>query len=166
MSAASATTPSSRMWRDSSASASSTAVVELVDGPRRVLDDHDVAALGEALERLREREAVGPGVVQLVPHVVRDLRADQLEEDGRRHRQAHPQDGLVGLLDRVAVVERLRDHRALAAEQPVDDERGRVLDEDAGLAELLRDRPGGRERRVVGLPACARARRAAAPRPG
>ena len=113
MSAASATTPSSRMWRDSSASASSTAVVELVDAPRRVLDDDGIASLGEAFERGREREAVGPGVVQRVAHVVRDLRADELEQHGRRHRQAHPQHRLVRLLDGVAVIERLHDHRAL-----------------------------------------------------
>ena len=84
--------------------------------------------------------------MQRVPNVVRDLRADQLEEDGRRHRQAHPEHGLVRLLDGVAVVERLRHDGALAAEEPVDDERGRVVDEDACLAQLLRDRPGGRER--------------------
>ena len=38
----------------------------------------------------------------------------------------------------------------LAGEEAVDDERRRVLDEDAALAELLRHVPGGRERDVVG----------------
>ena len=111
MSAASATTPSSRMCRDLVGERLEHRLVELVDGPRCVLDDDRLAALGEALERRREREAVGPGVVERVAHVVRDLRADELEEHRRRHRQAEPQDRLVGLLDRVAVVERLRHDR-------------------------------------------------------
>ena len=122
----------------SSASASSTASWISSTRARRVLDDDRLAALGQALERRREREAVGPGVVQRVAHVVRDLRPDELEQDRRRHRQAEPEDRLVGLLDRVAVVERLGHDGALAAEQAVDDERRRVADEHAALAQLLR----------------------------
>ena len=160
MSAASATTPSSRMWRDSSASASSTASwsSSTLRGACSTTTGSPPSARLSSVGG--EREAVGPGVVQRVADVVRHLRADELEEDRRRHRQPQAEDGLVRLLDGVAVVERLRDDGALAAEEAVHDECGRVAHEDAGLAELLRHRPRGRERRVVGHAACERARRA------
>ena len=41
-------------------------LVDLVDGTRRVLDDDRIAAAGEALERGREWEAVGPNLVERV----------------------------------------------------------------------------------------------------
>ena len=88
--------------------------------------------------------------MQGVEDVVRDPRADHREERRRRHRQPEPERRRVGLLEGVAVLERLHQHARLAGEQPVDDEGGRVLDEDAALAELLRHVPGGRERDVVG----------------
>ena len=73
--------------------------------------------------------------MQRVQHVVRDARADHLQEHGRRHRQAEPHDRRVGLLDGVAVLERADDDAGHPRQQPVDDERRRVLDEDGRLAQ-------------------------------
>ena len=55
-------------------------------------------------------------------HVVRDARADHLQQHGRGHRQAEPEDGLVGLLHRVAVLERVQYDAHHAGEDAVDDE--------------------------------------------
>ena len=88
--------------------------------------------------------------MQRVEHVVRDPRADHREQRRGRHREPEPERRRVGLLEGVAVLERLHEHGRLAGQEPVDDEGGRVLDEDAALAELLRHVPGGRERHVVG----------------
>ena len=125
--------------------------VELVDRLARVARDDDVhLSVREVLERRREREAIGECVVQRVEDVVRDPRADHREQRRRRHRNTDPQRRLVGLLERVAVLERLHENARLAREQAVDDERGSVLDEHATLAELRRHVPRGGERRVVG----------------
>ena len=84
--------------------------------------------------------------MQLVPDMVRHLGPDELEEDGRSHRQAEAENGLVRLLDGVAAVERLREHGALPTEEAVHDESGRITHEHPGLAEVGRHRPGGRQR--------------------
>ena len=58
--------------------------------------------------------------------------------DGRRHRQAEPHDRRVGLLDGIAVLERADDDARHPRQQPVDDERRRVLDEHRRLAQAAR----------------------------
>ena len=164
-SSASATTPSSSRWRISSAIASSAAsrISSTRAAARRSRDDDLLAALGVVGERLREREAVGVRLVQRLEHVVRDARADHLQQHGRRHRQAEPQDRLVGLVDRVAVLERVHQHARHPRQHAVDDERrARPRRARRACAASLADVPGGRERRVVGLGRRGSARRAAA----
>jgi len=53
----------------------------------------------------------GYHIVQRLEHVERDARADQLQQHGRRHRQAEPEDRLVGLFDRITALERREDDR-------------------------------------------------------
>ena len=86
-----------------------------------------------------------------MPNVVRDLRPDELEENGGRHRDAEPEDRLVRVLDARAVVERVGDDCTLPREHPVHDEARSVSDEHATLPERPGHGPGGCERHVVGL---------------
>ena len=161
------TTPSSRRCAASSASASRirswiSSTVARPSSPRATGNSPSASAC----ERRREREAVREGGVSVSEHVVRDTRADHREQRGGGHRDPEPERGLVGLLERVAALERLHQHRGLAGQHPVDDEGRRVLHEHAALAELPRHVPGRRERRRRPSPARARPRPAAAPRPG
>ena len=98
--------------------------------------------------------------------VQRDGRADELQQDERRHRQAERRQRAVGDLDGRALVDGPRHLAEEPGEEPVDDEGRRVLDEHAGLLELLADGERRRERGVVGALGRGRPRPAAAPRPG
>ena len=90
-SAASATTPSSSSWRISSASASSTAswISSTVRPPLAATTISSFPR--RSVERRREREAIGVRRVHRLEHVVRDARADELEQHRRRHRHPEPQ---------------------------------------------------------------------------
>ena len=166
-SAASATTPSSRMWRISSASASSTASFTLVDGRRPLLDDDRLVRRPRSRERRREREPVREGGVHRLEHVVRDARADHLQQHRRRHRQAEPEHRLVGLLEGVAVLERLASARGvMRVSTRLTTKPGASATSTPRLRSFVgRPRPRSRASRRR----CAsrgRARRAASPRPG
>ena len=113
------------------------------------LDDDLVLSLRVVGEGLGEREAIGIGVVQGLEDVVGDSRADHLQQDGRRHREPEHEDRLVRFFDAVPVLERIEDDTHLAREDAVDDEAGRVPDEDRALAQLFGEGPGRRESRVV-----------------
>ena len=118
----------------SSASASSTASWMLVDAARRVLRRRSGRLPSARLSSVAESgKRSGYASWSVWQDVVRDPGADDLEQHGRRHRQPEPEHRLVGLLDRVAVLEGVHQHRALSAEQAVDDERRRVADENARL---------------------------------
>ncbi len=56
-------------------------------------------AVGKGPEDGREREALGPGVVERLEHVVRDAGADHREQRRRRHRQSEPERRLVRRLE-------------------------------------------------------------------
>ena len=113
-------------------------------------DDDLVAPVRVVRERRREREPLREGRVERLEDVVGDARPDQLQQHRGRHRHAEPQDRLVGLFDRVAVLERLHQHARHPREDAVDDEGGGVADEYAALAQRLGHRAGRGERHVVG----------------
>ena len=137
-SAALGTTPSARTCAISSASASSTASVMLLDGRRRVGGDDDlVAPVRVARERRREREALAEGGVQRLEDVVGHARPDQLQQHRGRHRQAEPQNRLVRLGHRVPVLERLHEHARHPRQHAVDDEGGSVATSTPRLRSAL-----------------------------
>ena len=76
-------------------------------------------------------------VVHPFEHVIRDARADHLQQDRRRHRHAERHDRLVDLLDGSAVLDCVHDHARHAGQHAVDDEARSVVDEDRSLAQLL-----------------------------
>ena len=116
--------------------------VDLVDARAVVARlERGELALRERAQRRREREALRERVVERLEHVVRDARADHREQRGGRHRDAELERGRVGLLEGRAALERLHQHGGLPGQHPVDDERGRVVDEHAALAELAGRRP-------------------------
>ena len=111
-------------------------------------DDDLVLPVREVRERRREREAVGIGLVHRLEHVVRDARADELQQDGRRHRHPELDDRLVRLLDAVAVLERVHEDARHSRQHAVDDEARRVLRHDTALAQLPAHVPRRRDRLV------------------
>ena len=151
-SAASATTPSSRMWRTSSATASSTASWISSTVRRRVLDDDDlVAALGEVVERGRERVAIGVrargacagrGSRRVGPTICR--RTDGAIGSPRRS-TASSVSSTVFPCSSASIK-----HRRRPAQDSVHDEGRRIADEHAALAQLSGHVPRGGERDVVG----------------
>ena len=125
---------------------------DLVHGARSVLDDDDLLVpLGEAGQSRREREALGKGVVHRLEHVVRDARPDHREQDRRSHGHPEPEDRLVGLLDGVAVLERVHEGAGQPRQDAVDDEAGLVADDHHALPEACPDLVCGGKRRVVRL---------------
>ena len=139
------------MWRTSSAIASSTAswISSIVLGAcsRTTISSEPAAKLSSVGE---SGIAIGVGLVERVQDVVRDAGTDHLQEDGRRHRQPETEYRFVGLVDGVPVLERVHQHGRRPAEDPVHDERRRIADEHAALAELPGHVPGGCESDVVG----------------
>jgi hypothetical protein len=86
--------------------------------------------------------------VHRLEHVVRDARADHLQQHRRRHRHPERQHRLVGLLDGVAVLERVHQHARHPRQDAVDDEAGRVATSTPRLRSFFGDVPRRRERLV------------------
>ena len=107
---------------------------ERLDAAPVVAPDRDlVFPVGVVLEGLEEREPVGIRLVERVEDVVCDAGSDHLEEHGRGHGHPEPQNRLVRLLDRVALLERVHQHGRHAGQDTIDDEGGRVtVGQDVG----------------------------------
>jgi hypothetical protein len=134
-SAASGTTrASSRRWISSATAAGS------------IFEDDRIAARRNGFERRGERETIRESVVHSLQDVIRDARPDHLQEDRRRHRHAERHDGLVDLLDRRAMLDRIHDRACHPRQHSIDDEPRVVAHKDRALAELLSDRPQGCQR--------------------
>ena len=150
ISAALATTPSSRICRASSASASrirswisSTARASVALLERRRI------AVRECLKRRRRAGTCRGSGVQRLEDVVRDAEgrpsrgAPTAASGSRAGARPRP------LLDVSTALERLHQDGRLARQHPVHDERRRILHEHPALAELPGDVPGGGEGPIV-----------------
>ena len=115
---------------------------DLLDRPRRVAGDVDLVARRRS-RRASARAGTGPGRRRASSRArgSRPAGRPSASSDRRRHRHPQPEHRLVRLLDRVAVLERVHQHARHAGQHAVDDESGRVRDEDAALARASPRRP-------------------------
>ena len=100
---------------------------------------------------LGDAEPVGERLVHRLGHVQSDSRTDQRQQVERCHGQPQWLESPVSNLDRGARIDRADDLAEEPREQAVYDEGRGILDQHAGLLELLADRERRGQRDIIGL---------------